>query len=206
MKKTLKIAVRDLVAHVLRSGDLSFEFLSSARPVDAIRIHQKIQQSRPANYNAEVAVSHQVETDLFQLTIGGRIDGIYHESDGVLIEEIKTTTRSLAYFKTHENPIHWGQAKTYAYIYALDQDLDEIDTQLTYFQVDTGEIQNFKKHFTLKELEDFFQELVANYLKWAETVVRWEILRDKSIGELQFPFGNYRPGQREMAVDVYRTI
>ena len=29
---------------------------------------------------------------------------------------------------THENPIHWGQAKTYAYIYALDQDLEEIDT------------------------------------------------------------------------------
>ena len=47
---------------------------------------------------------------------------------------------------------------------------------------------------------------MANYLKWAETVVRWEILRNQSIGELQFPFGNYRPGQREMAVDVYRTI
>ncbi|NNL75407.1 MAG: ATP-dependent DNA helicase, partial [Desulfobacterales bacterium] len=94
----------------------------------------------------------------------------------------------------------------YAYIYALDQDLKAIGTQLTYFQVDSGEIQNFKRHFTLTELEVFFQNLVANYLKWAETVVRWEILRDKSIGELQFPFGNYRPGQREMAVDVYRTI
>ncbi len=206
MKKELKIAVRDLVGHVLRSGDLSFEFLSSARPVDAIRIHQKIQQSRPKNYSAEVAVSHQIETDLFKLTIGGRIDGIYHESDGVLIEEIKTTTRSLDYFKDHENPIHWGQVKTYSYIYALDQDLDAINAQLTYFQVDTGKIQNFKKHFTLTELEVFFQDLVANYLQWAETVVRWELLRDKSIRKLQFPFGNYRPGQREMAVDVYRTI
>jgi len=206
LKKTLKIAVRDLVAHVLRSGDLSFEFLSSARPVDAIRIHQKIQQSRPKNYSAEVAVSHQIETDLFKLTIGGRIDGIYQESDGVLIEEIKTTTRSLDYFKDHENPIHWGQVKTYSYIYTLDQDLNAIDTQLTYFQVDTGKIQNFKKHFTLTELEVFFQNLVASYLQWAETVVRWELLRDKSFRKLQFPFGNYRPGQREMAVGVYRTI
>ena len=108
MKKTLKIAVRDLVAHVLRSGDLSFEFLSSARPVDAIRIHQKIQQSRPPNYSAEVAVSHLIETELFQLTIGGRVDGIYRDADDVLIEEIKTTTRSLDYFEDHENPIHWG--------------------------------------------------------------------------------------------------
>jgi len=206
LKKTLKIAVRDLVSHVLRSGDLSFEFLSSARPVDAIRIHQKIQQSRPETYRAEVAVSHQIETELFKLTIGGRVDGIYHESDGVLMEEIKTTTRSLNYFQDHENPIHWGQVKTYAYIYALDQDLKEIDAQLTYFQVDTGKIHNFKKHFTLTELEIFFQDLVANYLQWAETIVRWELLRDESIRKLQFPFGNYRPGQREMAVGVYRTI
>jgi len=206
LKKTLKIAVRDLVAHVLRSGDLSLDFLSSARSVNAIRIHQKIQQSRPANYSAEVAVSHQIETDLFKLTIGGRIDGIYQESDGVLIEEIKTTTRSLDYFKGHENPIHWGQVKTYSYIYALDQDLNEIDTQLTYFQVDTGEIHNFKKHFSLTELEIFFQDLVANYLQWAETVVCWELLRDESIRKLHFPFDNYRPGQREMAIDVYRTI
>jgi DNA excision repair protein ERCC-2 len=206
LKKTLKIAVRDLVAHVLRSGDLSFEFLSSARPVDAIRIHQKIQRSRPENYTAEVAVSHQIETDLFKLTIGGRIDGIYHESKGVLIEEIKTTTRNLNYFKNHENLIHWGQVKTYSYIYALDQGLNEIDTQLTYFQVDTCEIRNFKKHFTLSELETFFQELIANYLKWAEKIIRWEVLRDNSIRKFQFPFGSYRPGQREMAVNVYRTI
>jgi DNA excision repair protein ERCC-2 len=206
LKKTLKIAVRDLVAHVLRSGDLSFEFLSSARPVDAIRIHQKIQQSRPANYSAEVAVSHLIETELFKLTIGGRVDGIYRDSDDVLIEEIKTTTRNLNYFEDHENPIHWGQVKAYAYIYALDQDLGALDAQLTYYQVDTGEIRNFKKHFKLTDLEAFFQDLVANYLKWAATIVHWEVLRDESIRKIEFPFDKYRPGQREMAVGVYRTI
>ncbi len=206
LKKTLKIAVRDLVAHVLRTGDLSFEFLASARPVEAIRIHQQIQQSRPENYSAEVVVSHQLETELFSLTIGGRIDGLYHESGGVRIEEIKTTTRHLDYFENHEDSIHWGQVKTYAYIYARDHNLKAIDAQLTYFQVDSGEIRNFKKHFSLVELETFFQGLVAAYLQWAETVVRWELLRDESIHRLEFPFGMYRPGQRAMAVGVYRTI
>ena len=206
MKKTLNIAVRDLVAHVLRSGDLSFEFLSSARPVDAIRIHQKIQQSRPENYRAEVAVSHRIETDLFSLTIGGRVDGIYGDAEDVLIEEIKTTTRSLDYLEDHENPIHWGQVKAYAYMYALDQELKDLDAQLTYYQVDSGEIRNFKKHFKLTDLEAFFQDLVANYLQWASTVVNWEVMRDDSIGKLAFPFGEYRPGQREMAVGVYRNI
>ncbi len=206
MKKVLKIAVRDLVAYALRSGDLAFEFLSSARPVEAIRIHQKIQQSRGENYQAEVAVSHDIDTDLFTLAIGGRIDGIYRDSNPVLIEEIKTTAHSLDHFEHHENPIHWGQVKSYAYIFARDHNLKEIDTRLTYYQLDTGEIRNFQKHHTTDELESFFQGLVADYLQWAETIVRWKMLRDDSIHKLEFPFNTYRRGQREMAVDVYRTI
>jgi DNA excision repair protein ERCC-2 len=206
LKKILKIAVRDLVAYVLRSGDLAYEFLSSARPVEAIRIHQKIQQSRPENYQAEVAVSHHIETELFTLTIGGRIDGIHLDSDPVLIEEIKTTPRSLDHYEHHENPIHWGQVKSYAYIFAKDHNLSEIDTRLTYYQLDTGEIRIFQKHHTTDELESFFQDLVADYLQWAETIVRWKILRDDAIHKLQFPFNTYRRGQREMAVSVYRAI
>jgi DNA excision repair protein ERCC-2 len=206
LKKVLKIAVRDLVAHVLRSGDLVFEFLSSTRPVEAIRIHQKIQQSRPDNYAAEVPISLQIETERCALTIGGRIDGIYLDSNRVLIEEIKTTTRNLDHFTHHEDPIHWGQLKCYAYIYGKDQNLGEIDTQLTYYQMDTGEIRKFEKHFSAAELEPFFQDLIANYLQWADKILNWTILRDESIRALEFPYSTYRPGQREMAVAVYRAI
>ena len=206
MKKSLKIAVRDIVAHGLRTGDLAFEFLSSQRPVDAIRIHQKIQLSRPENYTAEVAVSHQLETELFTLTVGGRIDGVYLEPERVLIEEIKTTTRSLEHYEKNKDPLHWGQVKCYAYIYAKEHHLSDIGTQLTYYQVDSGEIREFEQQFSTVELESFFQNLVTGYLQWAKKLLNWEQLRDESIGQLQFPFDHYRPGQREMAVGVYRTI
>jgi len=206
LKKSLKIAVRDLISHVLRTGDLAFGFLSSARPVDAIRIHQKIQQSRPKNYTAEVAVSHQIKTELFTLTVGGRIDGVYLEPDKVLVEEIKTTTRSLEHFANNKDPLHWGQVKCYAYLYAKEHNLSEVGTRLTYYQVDTGEIRKFEQQFASSELESFFQDLVTRYLQWAQTIVNWELLRDESIRKLQFPFGHYRPGQREMAVGVYRTV
>lgn len=206
MKETLKIAVRDLIAYVLRSGDLTFEFLSSARPLEAIRIHQKIQQSRPQNYQAEVAVSHHIETELFTLTIGGRIDGVDLNSDPVSIEEIKTTTRSLDHYEHHQDPLHWGQVKIYAYIFARDHNLSEIDTRLTYYQLDTGEIRIFQQPYTTVELESFFRDLVAEYLQWAESLVRWKILRDDAIRKLDFPFSTYRQGQREMAVSIYRTI
>ena len=206
MKQTLKIAVRDLVAFALRSGDLVFDFLSAARPTEAIRIHQKIQKSRPQHYQAEVAVSHQIDTELFVLVIGGRIDGVFAQNNPVLIEEIKTTSRRLDVIEQHANPIHWGQVKTYAYLFAKEHCLDEIDTQLTYVQMDTGQTRIFKQHHAFNELALFFKELVGGYLQWAESLVRWQILRDNSIRQLAFPYRAYRRGQREMAVGVYRTI
>ena len=93
LKTKLKIAVRTLIEHVLRAGDLKLEFLSSSRPVEAIRAHQKIQKSRPENYIFEVPVTYQWETDRFLLEINGRIDGVYCLGDGknqdrVIVDEI----------------------------------------------------------------------------------------------------------------------
>ena len=206
MKSELKIAVRELVEHVLRSGDLIFEFLGSSRPLEAIRAHQKIQNSRPDTYRAEVAVTRQVETDRFRLMISGRIDGVYTETQSTVVEEIKTTTRNPDYFAKNENPIHWGQVKTYAYILGKDRGLDEISTLLTYYRLDTAEIRQFRRTFSISELEVFFNDLVERYLKWAAAIIDWPAQRDESIRNLKFPFVNYRHGQRRMIAGAYRTI
>jgi DNA excision repair protein ERCC-2 len=211
VKINLNIAVRELVEHTLRSGDLGFEFLGPSRALDAIRAHQKIQKSRPEHYVAEVPVAYQHETEQFILTIGGRIDGVYDrcrqdKTERVTIEEIKTTTRELAYYDREENPVHWGQAKSYGYLYAIENGLDDLDIQLTYYQLDSGETRQFKRRYATPALKVFFEDLVAQYLKWAHTLSQWHQLRDKSTRRLEFPYDAYRPGQRRMAVEVYRTI
>jgi len=206
LKTKLNIAVCELVGHVLRSGDLDLEFISSNRSVDGIRAHQKIQKSRPDNYIPEVPVSHHIETDRFILGIGGRIDGVYQNSDRVVIDEIKTTTRDLSSFEHQENPLHWAQVKVYAWFYTCEYNLDEIDTQLTYCHLKTGEIKEFCRSFIRSDLETFFMELVDHYLEWAGTIADWCGFRDESIQALEFPYAAYRPGQRKMAVEAYRTI
>jgi DNA excision repair protein ERCC-2 len=180
--------------------------LGSSRPVEAIRAHQRIQNSRPVTYQPEVSISHQVETDRFRLIIGGRIDGVYTEPDRTLIEEIKTTTRNPDYFEKNEQPVHWGQIKTYAYIYASARGLDEISTQLIYYQIDTADVREIKRTFRISELEIYFNDLVTRYLEWAATIIDWSGRRDESIKDLDFPFAAYRPGQRQMTVETYRTI
>ncbi len=212
MKSVIKIAVRELVEFVCRTGDLEFEFSGSRRSIDAIRAHQRIQKSRPDSYHPEVPVTYRHETEEFIIQIGGRIDGVYTlgaESsiqNQVVIDEIKTTGRGLEHFENSENEMHWGQAKCYAFMYAAQNDLKEIGIQLTYFQMDSGEIREYRRTFTFDDLAQFFQSIINRYLEWAETITRWCRLRDESIRVLQFPFEFYRPGQRKMAVEIYRTI
>jgi DNA excision repair protein ERCC-2 len=122
VKTNLSIGVRELVEFVLRSGDLAVEFGGTSRAADAIRIHQKIQYSRPAGYSPEVALSHQVETPAVVLAIGGRIDGVFENAAVPVIDEIKTTRRNPEDCLREENPLHWGQAKVYAFLYASGVD------------------------------------------------------------------------------------
>ncbi len=207
----MTVGVRALAEQMLREGDLVSGFSARPRPIDAIRAHQKIQDERPENYTAEVSVSHTIEEELFDLKIGGRIDGLFPASseNPPMVEEIKTTLMDPSHFSADpfpENPIHWGQGKIYAYLYLLANDLEEIGVQLTYAHLKTGEIRSFQKSFPIETLADFFHEVIGRYRRWAEIAVNWKIERDRSIRELAFPFPGYRPGQREMAVSVYRTI
>ena len=207
---TLHIAVRNLVEHVLRSGDLELEFFSSSRSIDAIRAHQAIQQSRPENYLAEVAVAYQVDVHPFSLHISGRIDGVFTGTAGnanlTTVEEIKTTTQDLEIIAAAANPLHWGQAKVYAYLYATAQNLDRIGVQLTYVQLETGKRRELTEIFDVDDLKAFVFDLVSRYVQWAATIIDWAKVKKRSIDQLAFPFAAYRSGQRQMAVAVFRAI
>jgi len=201
-----RVSVRDLVSHGLSTGDLVYGFTGSGRLIKAIRAHQKIQRRRPTGYQPEVTISHTVESPAIRLIIGGRIDGVWPTDEGILIEEIKTTTQPPEKTTKKENPLHWGQLKCYAYMYAVAHDLKTIKGQLTYYHLETGRTFEYCQVFELKALTDFFNDLVSNYLTWTETVAGWQTRRNATVHQTPFPYSHYRPGQRRMAVAVFRTI
>lgn len=206
MKSDIQVSVRILVEYASRSGDISLGFMGPNRPVEGIHGHQAIQRTRPENYTPEVPISHVTETETISLNITGRIDGIFEYHDRVIIDEIKTTNGDLEKVAGQENPSHWAQAKIYAYMYAAAHHMDRIDAQITYYHLPTGETLERRKSFSIPELERFFREIVDPYLEWMDKTISWECKRDESISALDFPFPQYRPGQRKMAVHVYRAI
>ncbi len=201
------VSVRSLVEFVIQGGDLtSGGFQRRDRAQLGTRGHKRVQRSRPEGYESEVEITFRVENSDPPLEVHGRIDGLYTHTMPVAIEEIKTTTLSLNLVEKENNPLHWAQAQCYAYMYARQNHLNEINIHLTYYHLDSQEEKTFERQFVLSELETFFNELVTTYLNWFRKVYAWQSRRDQSIQQLNFPFKEYRPGQRDMAVAVYKAI
>jgi DNA excision repair protein ERCC-2 len=200
------IAVRALVEHVLRSGDLRSDFMGAARAEEGLRAHQRLQRQRGEGYEAEYPVHLEIAQPDFVLNIGGRIDGVLRTGDGVMVEEIKSTLRPLPDVEAESSPVHWGQAQCYAYMLASQEQLDRVVVQLTYVHLESGKVLSLVRQATFVELAVFFDDLLDRYLRWLRRLSQWMELRHRSLDQLAFPFDSYRPGQREMAVEVFRTI
>ena len=195
-----------MVEHVFRSGDLNFDYFSSYRAIDGIRAHQHVQQNRPNNYQAEVSVSFCHESSNYSIELGGRIDGVMLDGGKPVLEEIKTTSQDTDQMVDRKDPVHWGQLKTYAFIYGNLHNVSEMVGQLTYVNPENWKMAEFKQSFDMAELKIFFADMIHSYQKWAEHQIIWEEVRNQSVNALKFPYDHYRPGQRQMAVAVYRTI
>lgn len=102
-------------------------------------------------------------------------------------------------------PVHLAQAKCYAYIYALQNGLDQMGVQVTYCDLDTEKIRRFEEILSFEELGVWFEDMIDSYRKWTDYRYEWNMIRRDSIKMIEFPFP-YREGQRQLAADVYRTI
>ncbi len=203
----VRISVRNLVEFVLRSGDIDHR-QSGGDSITAMqegsRIHRKIQKKMGANYHAEVPLKYIITYDDYELGIEGRADGIIYEEDGVCIDEIKGVYMDIDGMQGPVD-VHLAQAKCYAYMFATQQHLDSMDVQMTYCNLDTEDIRRFRMHYSYEELEGWFLDVIKLYKRWSDFAFYWKQTRQDSIHALEFPYA-YRPGQKEVARDVYRTI
>ena len=210
-EKIVRVSVRNLVEFILRGGDIDNR-TSGSMDKEAMlmggRLHRKIQRSMGSDYHAEISLKTEIPCDGFRIQVEGRADGIIiHEETGeteVTVDEIKGVLRDLEHI-TEPVKVHLAQAKCYAYIYAGQKGLENIGVQLTYCHLDTEEIKRFEEKFTIDELKEWFDNLIRQYEKWARFQIEWEKTRNASIKKVEFPF-SYRPGQRDVAAAVYRTI
>ena len=200
------ISVRQMAEFICRSGDLtSGGFQSPERALEGTKAHQKIQKSRGGDYQKEVALSRTVDAgDGLSLVIEGRADGITTVDGRLCVEEIKSTYASGESLGFDYEPTHRAQLLCYAAMICEDE--PGVLCRLTYYQLETEEEFSFEQYLTKEELEAFFADVAERCAMW----VRWQnahiLARNTSLERLEFPYPEYREGQRTMAAYVYKTI
>jgi len=204
--ENIKLSVRELVEFIYKSGDINVKSMKPERAMDGIKAHKLLQSQMDDNYKKEVFLKHEFEYNDILFTIEGRADGVLIDEDIVTIDEIKSTYRNLELLNENYNLAHSAQAKCYAYIYALQNNINNIYMQLRYYNLDSKQTRCFSYKYELKELELFFYELIDKYLIWAQTIINLNINKRETIKKLEFPFENYRHGQRDFSIAVFKTI
>ena len=122
----LILAVKEIVKFLYSTGDLSNELNRDSIGND---IHSYWQSLYRRDIDKkEVYVKDNFKILDYDITVHGFIDGIL--DNGLVLEEIKTAFIDLKDITVKKE--HLAQAKMYAYLYLLKENMDSITIRITY--------------------------------------------------------------------------
>ncbi len=199
-------SVKDFVQRVASSGDIHFRFSSRSNALDGIKGHQKLQKSRPDGYIPECSVEDQLLDQGINLIIKGRADGYIPDLENFLVEEIKTIRVSTDKIPVSVSKLHWAQLEVYGCLLARQHEVKQLTLRLTYYHIDEQREYNFDTLWLVEDLEARYEQMAESYLQYLRQLLAWRAQRDASIEQMSFPYDEFRAGQRQMAVSVYRSM
>ncbi|MBL1269950.1 MAG: ATP-dependent DNA helicase [Halomonas sp.] len=194
-----RVAVRALCDFTAREGDLDHRFTPAPSAREGIEGHTLVASRRGADYIAELPLTGDFEG----LTVTGRADG--YDLVANRLEEVKTHRGSLERMADNQRALHWAQVKVYGALLCAERGLESITLVLVYLEIASGKETLISREATADELQAFFAEQCQRFLAWAEQEAGQRQGRDSGLQTLRFPHAAFRPGQRELAEDVYKA-
>ena len=201
-----KIGVRELAYFIHQSGDLTTEFFSNHDLMAGTRAHEFIQSQYSEFDKAEYYIKREISCLGNTYLLEGYIDGVLNEDETIIIEEIKSTTKELDEITIDYHKEHLAQAKIYAYLYALENNMDVINIRLTYISVVDYDTKSFDMVANIDDLEDFTLDTLISYISWLNMLDESSKNREKTIKTIEFPFESERPGQRNLMKATYKAL
>jgi len=198
------VSVRELAEFCYRSGDIDHRFTPSPTGVQGTEGHQRVFRSRPQSYCSEYAAEYLHESNGLQLLLRGRADG-FDPAIG-MVEEIKTCRVNPDTIASPVKEVHLAQARLYAALIARQEGRDELEVRLTWFNIDTEQESTSKYSYSAEELAAFLGDSLCLYSNWLEQIYSLKAVRNKSIASFEFPYPDFRTGQREIAELVYKCV
>ena len=195
----LRISVRGLVAFSVCPPDI-LPVSMAAMELGRQGHLGRQQQSAGA---AEQHLAWEGTVEGRDVLVSGRMDLFEPDSSPPLIEEIKLTPQKLP-----EQPLqeHLLQAVCYGFMLSQQQSLPALQLRVSYVTPEGQVTAQFTQPWTQEDLHQAFFDLLVPYVAWQNQLQSHIKKRNLSLEALPFPYASYRPGQREMAAQVYTAI
>jgi DNA excision repair protein ERCC-2 len=201
----VKVSVRELVEFVYREGSIDLKFQARSSMTIGTRLHQLLQKGYKEGDEKEVFLKGEIMSDELTFILEGRCDGILYGEEKVKIDEIKSTAKDLSDIDGGSR-VHWAQAECYAYLLARDKNLESVEVQLTYIQIDTEQVKILERTYRFIDLEDIIRNTLVAFTPFTKVMMQNRKRFRESISEVSFPFPSFRKGQKQLAGAVYKTV
>ncbi|OED38432.1 hypothetical protein AB833_19835 [Chromatiales bacterium (ex Bugula neritina AB1)] len=209
-KQTFKISVKKLVEFACRTGDLVSSGPAGPTAAEGQRAHRELQQLRNSNEQAEIKVTATVDIGDNQLLISGRVDLLDDNTRQPAIGEIKSCYVPPEKIPPSTKELHWAQLKIYGFCVlqkAANENQSNDDSGISLRVIWANLIDNKttieQAQFGFAELEEFTRRAAETYINWIKIIDSYRKRLRETAADLQFPYVNFRAGQREMAAGIY---
>ncbi|MFM0467992.1 ATP-dependent DNA helicase [Paraburkholderia strydomiana] len=193
------VAVRAMCEFTARRGDLDLRFTPAPTSLEGMAGHITVAGRRASGYETEITLTGTHRN----LTVRGRADG--YDPVAHRLEEVKTYRGDLERMPDNHRTLHWAQALVYGHLLCRARGFAELTVGLVYFDIGSQKETLLTQTHTARELEIFFVEQCERFLDWSVQEEAHRVARDTALNALQFPHAQFRCGQRELAVSVYRA-
>jgi DNA excision repair protein ERCC-2 len=193
------VAVRALCEFTAKKGDLDLRFTPSPSALEGIAGHATVGSRRAKHYESEISLSGEYK----HLHVRGRADGYDPKLNRV--EEIKTFRGDLHKMPDNHRYLHWAQVKIYGWLLCQSRGLSEINTALVYFDIATQKETLLVETYSAESLKQYFEQQCECFIAWADQESQHRASRDAALTDLNFPYAEFRNGQRQLAESVYKS-
>lgn len=211
ISKSIRLAITDLADFACREGDLMPYSVIGPSAKEGMQAHKRLQAMRKDESDnsewivSEFAVKYECEQNGLTIQVGGRIDLV--DTRKHRISEIKTTLVPASEVPDWQRALQWAQVYLYGFVYIeqAKEDIEALELELVHVNIRADTQTSDVRTVSASEVATFFSNAISCYSSWMQKIQAWNIRLEASTKDLAFPFAEFRAGQRDMAVAVYRA-
>lgn len=205
----LSIGVSELATFVHRTGDINYRFEDATQMHEGVKAQQRYQRQQLKefqHYCREHRLSQQFSYQGLKLNVSGRADGILLNPT-TLVEEVKTTRKSVDDLFQSRGAEHRAQARLYAAMLLTEEsELHDCEIKVTYVHPDTLSSKSFAETLDRSELQIFFTNTCTHFAIFIQAVLQRIEQRNTFASKQEIPFASVADEQINLARRVYMSI